>query len=98
RRAGRTLSQRRCGRRPRPARRPPGPGRSPPEARPASVANMSDSAQQTDGATAVSEASRHLDIIIERPWRAVYEFASDPRNLPRWAAGLAGGEVQREVS
>src|SRR5699024_10676770 len=71
---------------------------SPPEARPASVADMSDSAQQTDGATAVSEASRHLDIIIERPWRAVYEFASDPRNLPRWAAGLAGGEVQREVS
>ena len=43
-------------------------------------------------------ASRHLDIVIERPWRAVYEFASDPRNLPRWAAGLAGSEVQREVS
>ena len=59
---------------------------------------MSDSAQQTDGATASAEVSRHIDIVIERPWRAVYDFASDPRNLPRWAAGLAGGEVQREVS
>ncbi|ATG52429.1 hypothetical protein CFK38_13550 [Brachybacterium vulturis] len=59
---------------------------------------MNDSAQQIDDATASADASRHLDIIIERPWRRVYEFASDPRNLPRWAAGLAGGEVQREVS
>lgn len=42
--------------------------------------------------------SRHLSVVIDRPWRTVYEFASDPRNLPRWAAGLAGGEVQREVS
>jgi uncharacterized protein YndB with AHSA1/START domain len=36
--------------------------------------------------------------VIERPWRTVYEYVSDPRNLPRWAAGLAGSEVQREVS
>ncbi|HEX7350320.1 SRPBCC family protein [Brachybacterium sp.] len=43
-------------------------------------------------------ASRHLDIVIERPWREVYEYASDPRNLPHWAAGLAGSEVQREVT
>lgn len=57
---------------------------------------MSDSAQQTDGTTA--SASRHLDIVIERPWRTVYEFASNPRNLPRWAAGLAGGEVKRDVT
>lgn len=59
---------------------------------------MDDSAQQTDGAAAPAGASRHLDIVIDRPWRAVYEFASDPRNLPRWAGGLAGGEVQREVT
>ena len=26
----------------------------------------------------------------------VYEFASDPRNLPRWAAGLARSEVRRD--
>ncbi|GAA4524393.1 SRPBCC family protein [Brachybacterium paraconglomeratum] len=59
---------------------------------------MSDSAQLSDGATASVGASRHLDIVIERPWRTVYEFASDPRNLPRWAAGLAGSEVQREAT
>lgn len=59
---------------------------------------MSDSAQQTEGTAGSVGASRHLDIVIERPWRAVYEFASDPRNLPRWAAGLAGGEVKRDVT
>lgn len=42
--------------------------------------------------------SRHLSIVIDRPWRQVYEYASDPRNLPHWAAGLAGSEVQREVT
>jgi hypothetical protein len=42
--------------------------------------------------------SLHLSVVIERPWRKVYEYVSDPRNLPRWAAGLAGSEVQREVS
>lgn len=42
--------------------------------------------------------TRHLDVVIDRPWREVYAFASDPRNLPRWAAGLAGGEVKREVT
>ncbi|MGY5763709.1 SRPBCC family protein [Brachybacterium sp. DNPG3] len=52
---------------------------------------MHDSAQQSGTA-----ASRHLDIVIDRPWREVYEYASDPRNLPRWAAGLAGSEVRRE--
>ena len=42
--------------------------------------------------------SLHLSVVIDRPWRRVYEYVSDPRNLPRWAAGLAGSEVQREVS
>lgn len=32
---------------------------------------------------------------IERDWRAVYAFASNPENLPRWASGLASG-VRRE--
>lgn len=45
-----------------------------------------------------SSTTRHLDVVIERPWREVYEVVSDPRNLPRWAAGLAGGEVKREVT
>lgn len=53
---------------------------------------------ENTGTTSGGSASRHLDVIIERPWRAVYEYASDPRNLPHWAAGLAGSEVQREVT
>lgn len=41
--------------------------------------------------------SRHVSVIIDRPAREVYDYASDPRNLPHWAAGLGGGEVRREV-
>lgn len=41
--------------------------------------------------------SRHVTAVIPRPWSEVYAYAADPRNLPHWAAGLAGGEVQREV-
>ena len=61
---------------------------------------MSESTEsmQNSGSAAGGSASRHLDVAIERPWRAVYEFVSNPRNLPRWAAGLAGSEVQREVT
>ncbi|APX31427.1 hypothetical protein BH708_00320 [Brachybacterium sp. P6-10-X1] len=57
---------------------------------------MSESANIPDAAG--SGASRHIDVVIERPWREVYDYAADPRNLPRWAAGLAGSEVQREVT
>jgi hypothetical protein len=32
--------------------------------------------------------SRTLSVSIERPPDEVYAFASDPRNLPRWASGL----------
>lgn len=32
--------------------------------------------------------SRHLSVSIDRPLSEVYAFASDPRNLPRWAPGL----------
>lgn len=41
--------------------------------------------------------SRHLSTVINRPEKAVYDYVSDPRNLPTWAAGLGGGDVQREV-
>jgi len=34
---------------------------------------------------------RHLTISIERSPQAVYAFASNPENLPRWAAGLGQG-------
>lgn len=34
--------------------------------------------------------SRYIARSIQRPPDEVYRFASDPRNLPRWASGLAG--------
>jgi uncharacterized protein YndB with AHSA1/START domain len=32
--------------------------------------------------------SKHLSQTIARPAAAVYEYASDPANLPQWASGL----------
>jgi hypothetical protein len=40
--------------------------------------------------------SQHISIGIERPMSEVYDFAADPLNLPKWAAGLAGSEVERD--
>lgn len=42
----------------------------------------------------VGSRSRHLSIGIDRPISTVYDFAADPLNLPRWAAGLAGSRVE----
>ena len=39
---------------------------------------------------------QNLSIYIARRPNDVYEFASDPRNLPRWAAGLARSQVKRD--
>jgi len=39
---------------------------------------------------------QHVSISIKRQPADVYEFASNPRNLPRWAAGLVGSEVKPE--
>ena len=39
---------------------------------------------------------QHISVSIDRRPADVYEFASDPRNLPRWAAGLARSEVRLE--
>ena len=39
----------------------------------------------------VTRDSRTLQVSIERDWRAVYDFASDPENVPKWASGLASG-------
>lgn len=36
----------------------------------------------------------HLTVSIGRPPGEVYAFASDPRNLPRWARGLSGAIAQ----
>ena len=38
----------------------------------------------------------HLSVGIDRPASHVYDFAADPLNLPRWAAGLAGSMVERD--
>jgi hypothetical protein len=34
--------------------------------------------------------SQHISVSINRPADRVYEFASNPENLPQWAAGLSG--------
>jgi hypothetical protein len=34
--------------------------------------------------------SLHISISIDRPADEVYEFVSNPENLPKWAAGLSG--------
>ena len=34
--------------------------------------------------------SQHISVSINRPADQVYEFASNPANLPQWAAGLSG--------
>jgi hypothetical protein len=34
--------------------------------------------------------SKHISVSIDRSVDDVYEFASNPENLPRWAAGLSG--------
>lgn len=39
---------------------------------------------------------QHISIFINRKPADVYEFASNPENLPLWAAGLAQSEVRRE--
>ncbi len=39
---------------------------------------------------------RHISIFIDRSPDDVYAFASDPRNLPQWAAGLARSEVKAD--
>ncbi len=39
--------------------------------------------------------SQHVATSIDRPADDVYAFVSDPRNLPRWAAGLAERDVEQ---
>lgn len=40
--------------------------------------------------------SRHVSVVVHRPVAEVYSFAVDPDNLPRWASGLAQGDVHRD--
>lgn len=41
--------------------------------------------------------ARHISVSIKRPVEAVYSFASNPLNLPAWAAGLSGS-IRKEGS
>jgi uncharacterized protein YndB with AHSA1/START domain len=34
--------------------------------------------------------AKHISVSIERSAAEVYEFASNPENLPKWAGGLSG--------
>jgi hypothetical protein len=36
----------------------------------------------------MASASRHISLWIDRPAAEVYDYASNPANLPHWAAGL----------
>lgn len=40
-----------------------------------------------------TEESRHISQWIDAPPGAVYDFAADPANLSRWAAGLADPQL-----
>jgi len=39
--------------------------------------------------------SKHLSTTIDLPSSAVYEYAADPANLPRWAGGLASTTIEQ---
>jgi len=40
--------------------------------------------------TSMTFMAKHISVSINRSAAQVYEFASDPENLPKWAAGLSG--------
>ena len=44
----------------------------------------------------MSSRSEHISVRIDRSTSEVYDFAADPHNLPRWAAGLAGSTVEHD--
>ena len=41
-------------------------------------------------------AAKHISISVERSFEDVYEYASNPLNLPNWAAGLSESEILKE--
>jgi hypothetical protein len=47
-----------------------------------------DAPEYTLLAAMIATSSRTIAITINRPWREVYAFASQPGNMPRWASGL----------
>lgn len=49
---------------------------------------------QDPTASPTSRDVRHISVPIDRPPHEVYDFASEPENLPRWATGL-GGSIKK---
>lgn len=43
----------------------------------------------------MSPTVAHISIEIRRPTQTVYDFAADPANLPKWAAGLSGAQIEK---
>lgn len=39
--------------------------------------------------------AKHISISINRSPEDIYDFASNPENLPKWAAGLSGASVEK---
>lgn len=40
--------------------------------------------------------AKHISVTINRSAQAVYAFAANPANLPKWASGLSTGTVQSD--
>ncbi|WP_432105765.1 SRPBCC family protein [Streptomyces sp. bgisy091] len=40
----------------------------------------------------------HISVRIDRPAGEVYDYASDPRNLPAWASGLSSSITENDGS
>jgi uncharacterized membrane protein len=38
--------------------------------------------------------SKQIGVLIDRPVNEVYEYASDPANLPEWAPGLGSAVAE----
>ncbi len=47
-------------------------------------------------AAAAEHESRYVGVLVGRPADEVYAYASDPANLPAWAAGLAPGVIHED--
>jgi len=60
----------------------------------AAACQQSASGANKERAPMTSPDVRHVSVAIDRTSREVYEFASRPDNLPRWAQGLAGSIEQ----
>lgn len=48
-----------------------------------------------DTADNLLETSRHISVWIQAAPEAVYDFASDPHEMSKWASGLAEGRLRR---